>query len=533
MTFELGDHVLIIEGPFSSFDGIVRGVKGDKITIEVEFLGRKIPIALSATQLFPSLNRREWLHEKLRGEIEREAERVIDEALTDFWREQLHSPLGTLCEQWQAYEQLKVTLEQRHFALRDERLRAMVRTISKLPSDLEYPNILHHVAFERAEWTPYLTALGRRFDEAKAKAKAGDMSAMDQYTPMNASRREAWWHAWDAEVAAWREANMPSDEELARRREAARQQVAAQRDKWQQLVYERLGIILPEHVYTFWAFFLALTPNEQQAMQEVGVFPAGILDWFDPSQAHKRLKPNLDHRLYYRYYRDPPAFFTILFGDGDGLHFGLWVDDPAQPPTLIAEYYNNDGGEIACYGPQTLLEVVRLKLESYEAYFESRRVPQEEHQRRIYLTVLREAIIAWETADRPEKGAAYTDLHKFEYSNRLLTMGSPGLLLPEQLGGDLPVRDDNKIYEAIRNDDPIVAEWIAEAHNLCKNGQPATALALGHELHWLSAGKKEREEAATSLLVAAYTALGYHALAETAKWHGKYRYLSSVDVYER
>jgi hypothetical protein len=76
-----------------------------------------------------------------------------------------------------------------YFAMRDERLAAMERTISKLPSDLEYPDILHHVADERAQWTPYLTALGRRFDDAKAKAKAGDMSAMDQYTQMNATGR--------------------------------------------------------------------------------------------------------------------------------------------------------------------------------------------------------------------------------------------------------------------------------------------------------------------------------------------------------
>jgi len=531
MNLKLGDQVLIIDGPFSSFDGIVRAVRGDKITVEVEFFGRKAPLELSATQLFPSLNRREWLHEKLRGEIEREAERVIDEALTDFWREQLHSPLGTLSEQWQAYEHLKAELEIKHFAIRDERLHAMDSTISKLPSDLEYPDILHHVADERAEWTPYLTALGQRFEQAKAKARAGDMSAMDQYTQMNASYRDAWWHAWQAEVAAWREANMPSDEELARRREAARQQVAAQRSKWHKLVYKRLGIILPEHVYTFWAFWLALTASEQEAMQHVGVSPAGILDWFDPEQANKPLQPNLDHRLYYRYYRDPPAFFTILFGGGDGHHFGLWVDDPAQPPTLIAEYYNNDGGSIGCCGPQTLLEVVRMQLELYEGYFELPPIPQD-HQPRIYLTVLREAVMAWETQDRPEEGSTYTERYKFDDSHRLRTMGSPGLLLPEELRGDLPPRSDNKIYHAIRNDEPIVQEWIADAHKLCQSGQPATALALGHELFWWAQGQKEREEAATRLLIAAYSALGYHALVETAKWHGKYRYLCSVDVYE-
>ncbi len=201
MNLNLGDQVLVIKGPFSSYNGIVKEVKGDKVTVEVEVFGRKIPVELGITQLFPSLNRREWLHDRLQREIEREAERIIDEALTDFWREQMQSPLGTLSEQWQAYEQLKAELEMTHFAMRDERLQAMDRTISKLPNDLHYPDVLHHVADERAQWTPYLTALGQRFEQAKASAKAGDESAMDQLAQMNVSKRQAWQHARQAEIA--------------------------------------------------------------------------------------------------------------------------------------------------------------------------------------------------------------------------------------------------------------------------------------------------------------------------------------------
>lgn len=80
MNLNLGDQVLVIKGPFSSYNGIVKEVKGDKVTVEIEVFGRKIPVELGMMQLFPSAGKREWLHDRLRCEIEREAERVIDEA---------------------------------------------------------------------------------------------------------------------------------------------------------------------------------------------------------------------------------------------------------------------------------------------------------------------------------------------------------------------------------------------------------------------------------------------------------------------
>jgi hypothetical protein len=36
---------------------------------------------------------------------------------------------------------------------------------------------------------------------------------------------------------------------------------------------------------------------------------------------------------------------TIGWGDSDGLHYGLWYDDPSQPPTTIVANYARDSAE--------------------------------------------------------------------------------------------------------------------------------------------------------------------------------------------
>jgi hypothetical protein len=63
------------------------------------------------------------------------------------------------------------------------------------------------------------------------------------------------------------------------------------------------------------------------------------------------------------------------------------------------------------------------------------------------------------------------------------------------------------------------------------DGRPADALALGHDLHWLSAGKPERQAAAAGLLEAAYRLLERDALADIAAVHHRHRNLASVRVY--
>lgn len=49
--FSIGDQVVIVEGPFSSFDGIISNVKNDKIDVHVKIFGRITELSLSLEQI--------------------------------------------------------------------------------------------------------------------------------------------------------------------------------------------------------------------------------------------------------------------------------------------------------------------------------------------------------------------------------------------------------------------------------------------------------------------------------------------------
>jgi hypothetical protein len=142
-----------------------------------------------------------------------------------------------------------------------------------------------------------------------------------------------------------------------------------------------------------------------------GIRPVSVLSLLDRLAAGEPAPPTvdgLDPRLEFRYYRDPPEFLTLLGGDTDGLHFGLWYDDPDDPPQGVASYYNNDGGGIGLEG-STLLEAVRNRLKWDQFHIDhpsgGREEEVREHQDQI--AVVREAIMRYETGDRPETGERY------------------------------------------------------------------------------------------------------------------------------
>ena len=52
-SFEIGDPVKVIDGPFNNFSGIVREVNNQKqkLKVEVSIFGRKTPVLLDFTQV--------------------------------------------------------------------------------------------------------------------------------------------------------------------------------------------------------------------------------------------------------------------------------------------------------------------------------------------------------------------------------------------------------------------------------------------------------------------------------------------------
>lgn len=164
------------------------------------------------------------------------------------------------------------------------------------------------------------------------------------------------------------------------------------------------GLELPESIFRFWSFLESLGPVEERALEDMGVSPFGITDLFaDPGRLPVE---GIDVRVHGRYYRDPPEFLTFMHGGSDGLHFGLWFDD-GRTCSTVASYYNNDGGEIDTTA-STPLEAVRAVLERVWRDLEDNIQEEGAPARRAQLALLRDALTAVETGDRPELGLAYS-----------------------------------------------------------------------------------------------------------------------------
>ena len=46
-----GDKVMVADGPFQGFEGIISEINGDKISLEVKIFGRNTPVELTLSQI--------------------------------------------------------------------------------------------------------------------------------------------------------------------------------------------------------------------------------------------------------------------------------------------------------------------------------------------------------------------------------------------------------------------------------------------------------------------------------------------------
>ena len=114
----------------------------------------------------------------------------------------------------------------------------------------------------------------------------------------------------------------------------------------------------------------------------------------------------------------------------------------------------------------------------------------------------------------------------------MATVDELGVWVPPSVQSP-PRRDTDAVHQAIADNAAEAQDWVAAALQATVDGRPADALALGHDLHWMSWGQPEREEAAARLLEAAYRQLDRGALADIAAVHHRHRSLQSVSVYVR
>jgi hypothetical protein len=289
------------------------------------------------------------------------------------------------------------------------------------------------------------------------------------------------------------------------------------------------GLRLPRHMAVFAAFLDAIGDAGRRALyEEVGLRSGGISRYFEDGGLALHGRDGLDERLHCRFRRDPPEFVTVMWGDTDGLHYGLWYDDPAEPPSFVAYNYARDTAETWTDHLATPLDQVLNRMDRVEE--DIAQDPGHEYLGAQDRQELRRACLAFHDADRrayaQDGGSRWRDVA------RPAILGGPGPALPEG-AGELRAgyaRYDAR-YQGYRARSPQVREWIAEAEADLAAGMPAFALVLGRELHWFD--DDDYRPDSLRLLAGAYRALGRDALADITAVHHANRDLGSVDVLTR
>ncbi len=141
------------------------------------------------------------------------------------------------------------------------------------------------------------------------------------------------------------------------------------KDKHQAKLKQIYGVNFPDSLFWFHEFIIEQRDCQDSIdLNDLDLYPSGVLNLllnFDLD----RVEFNGDPLLHYRYYRDVPEFFTCLYGDCDGQHWGMLLDEPTDRFRGVAMYWSNDGAEMTIYG--SLFDAVIIECEeSIEGYTE-------------------------------------------------------------------------------------------------------------------------------------------------------------------
>ncbi|MFO0880365.1 MAG: DUF2228 domain-containing protein [Gemmataceae bacterium] len=298
------------------------------------------------------------------------------------------------------------------------------------------------------------------------------------------------------------------------------------------------GFDFPDDFYRFWEFVNRLAPLEpltalQKDLDLVLVGPFEVLSGrFDGRVPRHNLV------LHWRYHDDPPEFFTVLVGGGDGLHFGYFLDDPDSGSGCLSSYYSCDAYELSADG-NTLFEAVRLHLEYYQADLETDGdygfIPPEEREGgTAALARIRQRLCEYATADRPEIGEEYTETYAgtCARNDRVVaeTWEGMGIVVPAERYRPLSLTGRRLWRQLHQNKKVDLAGLIDEARTALQAGFPGAMLELGKNL-WVSE-HADRREIAFQLLDEAYSALGRETLRQVLHAHHVNRSLPSVDILE-
>ena len=553
--------VRIVDGAFAGFEGAVVSVDGDVVSLRVSMFGRETPVEVRRDQVERPVGTVEPA-EADRAAVARLRDRVVEQhddlaylERIAFFLERADLPESDAAAEWDAYVIYGAGVDARVEQLRSTALDRFDSQVAPLPAEEAVAQIEADPAF----WLPANIVRERlrvRYPEPDDPGLEARMLAELAGEPRPPARDD---RARDRRVRARSAADLrdytawKTSAQSPQQCTQARLDAVATVQRERRVVQERFardwGVELPEAIFRFWAFLLACGPMQRQALDDIELKPFGIMDLFDAPTCSTR--DGIDVRVHGRYYRDPPEFLTFMHGGSDGLHFGLWYDD-GRTCDGVASYYNNDGGGVGLPAG-TPLEAVRATLERYwrdcpdyfgevddEAKPYSPRLAERRHRFRL----LRELLMTFETGDRPEEGEAYSEagpavrsVLQHGHPDRIETLDGGGALVPGETAIARKRQKPYDDYEFCTNlqneltEDAVALEaHVAEARRRCAAGNPADALTLGRDLHWISGGDMTRERYANELLVVAYQAIGRPNLAGIAEAHHRHRGLPRVDV---
>jgi Histone PARylation factor 1 len=301
-----------------------------------------------------------------------------------------------------------------------------------------------------------------------------------------------------------------------------------------QQLRELYGFDFPEDFFRFWEFAMRLRPLEPLAAlaETTGAYLVGpfavLAGRFD------RRTTRYNQLLHWRYYLDPPEFFTVLAGGGDSLHWGYYLDDPVRLPGSVASYFAADVFELTDDG-DTLFEAIRLSLEGHYRSCAEHREDDREHARQYEakmreLDTLRNAVLRNGTAERQEVGDEYVETYQACSSRQgrvvAATYEGMGIVVPPKQYRPMSVKD-RRLWARLRKDDNP-RDLVDEARQALRAGFAGTALKLGKDL-W-AAGGEHQTMYSYELLDAAYDVLGRDSLRRVLREHRAHRELPTVDI---
>jgi hypothetical protein len=302
----------------------------------------------------------------------------------------------------------------------------------------------------------------------------------------------------------------------------AQRRVAAARGDIEQRLVGGWGLVLPDDIFRFWAFFEAIGPDMRADLEDHAICPGGIVDFFEASAAGRGggIDPLTQGRGFY----DPPEFVTFMTGDSDGfLSYGLWFDDVAGCDG-VASYFSNTPDPIGRPGG-TPLQALRKCLENRWAEPGDDEDGYEAPVRPM-VDWVRERLMTVETGDRRETGDDYLTTYHGESAPvellRKATLDGSGALVPARSKVSRPVAgtetdDWTDAWRAeLTGPRDRVDALVRQAMQRCAADDPGHALVLGRDLHWITtvdgwadrAGDPSRWRDACDLLSAAYQAMG-------------------------